>query len=68
MSKHSGSAVDEGRNPYGSPGRGNGQEVWQRLNDVPCPTCGATTKHLVIVRNDATIVCGAAQRPAASDE
>lgn len=52
-------AVDEGRNPYGTPGKGNGKEVWDKLSNVPCPKCGATEKHLKIdKKNNATIQCG----------
>lgn len=52
------SAVDEGRDPYGLPGRGNLDQVWQRVNVLPCPECGATRKRLSFDKRNATIVCG----------
>jgi len=56
------SAVDDGRNPYGLPGRGNYDRAWQRLNQVACPDCGATTKRLTVDKRTATIVCGDAEQ------
>lgn len=47
----------DGRSPYGRPSPpGNAYEVWRKLT-TPCPTCGATSKHLVIEGKDATITC-----------
>jgi hypothetical protein len=57
MTKHNGAAVDEGRDPYGKPGRGNADIVWRSLTDLPCPQCGATGKSLHIEDNAATLTC-----------
>lgn len=48
----------DGTNPYGKPAsKGNADELWAKLNDVPCK-CGATEKHVRIEGKNATIICG----------
>ena len=53
----SGSAVDEGRNPYGTPGKGNADKLWRMSQAVPCPKCGAPSRRVVIVGDKATVIC-----------
>jgi hypothetical protein len=58
-----GSAVDEGRNPYGKPGHGNFYEAWRALCQLPCPKCGSQFKSLIINETTGviTIECKYAQ-------
>jgi hypothetical protein len=56
------SAVDEGRNPYGKPGRGNFDEAWRKLCAIPCDVCGSKFKTINIDEKKGviTITCKAA--------
>lgn len=64
MASGSKSAVDEGRNPYGKPSKGNFDQAWAALLKVPCDVCGSKAKEIKWV-NDAnnliTINCIGAQ-------
>lgn len=52
-----GSAVDEGRNPYGKPGKGNYDEAWARMKEIPCPKCGSTRKEITVDKDNILIRC-----------
>ncbi len=49
----------DGTNPYGKPSRGgNYDEIWRRINTIPCPTCGATVRRAEVHGRQALIICG----------
>lgn len=45
--------------PYGLPSAGgNADRIWRLLTTLPCADCGATSKSLVVEKEQATIHCG----------